>query len=257
MVKLISWNVNGIRSASEKGLFTWMESSGADIICLQETKAQPEQLGPDFHQVGAYLPHWSSAQKKGYSGVATYCKVPPRSVRTMNVPAFDDEGRVLVSDHGSFVLFNCYFPNSQDAGKRIEYKIAFCQELQKQGAELISSGKSVVICGDYNVAHQRIDLEHPDANVGNPGYLPEERSWMEGFIAAGYVDTFRVFHPEPKRYSWWSYRTKARDRNIGWRIDYFCVSPDLKDLLKDADIQDQVFGSDHCPVTCSLDVEIS
>lgn len=254
MVKLISWNVNGIRSVREKGLFDWMLASGADVICLQETKAQPEQLTKEFHQVGPYVPYWSSALKKGYSGTVTYVKTPPKAWGVLGVPEFDGEGRVVMTDHGDFVLFNCYFPNSQDAGARLDYKLRFNQALHARASEYATQGRTVLICGDYNVAHRPIDLEYPAANVGNPGYLPEEREWMDGFLGSGWVDTFRIFHPDPKRYSWWSYRTRARDRNIGWRIDYFCVNATSQKLVMEADILDQVFGSDHCPVTCTLDL---
>ena len=253
MIRLISWNVNGIRAVAEKGLFEWMRTCGADIICLQETKAHPDQLAKHFFEVEGFSHWWASAKKKGYSGTAIYSRIAPKSVEFLGEPAFDDEGRVLQADFGNFILFNCYFPNSQDAGARLGYKLAFLQALKSRCDALIAAGRQVVITGDFNIAHKPIDLEHPKANEGNPGYLPEERSWMDSFLKAGYIDTFRRLHPEPKQYSWWSYRLAARERNVGWRIDYFCTSPGLAENIRAAAIHQNVFGSDHCPV--SLDLE--
>lgn len=254
MTRLISWNVNGIRAAAEKGFFEWIQASGADIVGLQETKAHPDQLKKEFLEVPGYKVWWASAKKRGYSGTAIYSRIEPRSVEFLGDAAFDDEGRVLQADFGSFVLFNCYFPNSQDAGARLPYKLAFCAALKARCDALVAAGRQVVVCGDYNVAHKPIDLEHPKANEGNPGYLPEERAWMDEFTAAGYVDSFRSLHPEPKQYSWWSYRMNARERNVGWRIDYFCTSPGLAPAIREARIHPDVLGSDHCPV--SLDLEV-
>lgn len=253
MTRMVSWNVNGIRSVAEKGFFSWLEASGADIVCIQETKAQPEQLKKEFFAPAGYASWWASAEKKGYSGVATYSRIPPKHVDILGDGRFDAEGRVLQMDFGDFVLFNCYFPNSQDSGARIDYKIAFCETLKSAADKVRSAGKTVVICGDYNIAHKPLDLEHPDANRGNPGYLPRETDWMDGFIGDGYLDTFRKFHPEPRQYSWWSYRTRARERNIGWRIDYFCTDLASDARVAGAAIHADVTGSDHCPV--SLDLE--
>lgn len=253
MIKLVSWNVNGIRSVAEKGFFEWLAGSNADIVGLQETKAQPEQLTKNFFEVASYSPWWASAKKKGYSGTALYSRIQPKSVEFLGDERFDDEGRVLQADFGDFVLFNCYFPNSQDAGARLDYKLAFCQSLKSRCDALQAAGRQVVVCGDYNIAHKPIDLEHPKANEENPGYLPEERAWMDEFTGAGYIDTFRSLHPEPKQYSWWSYRMAARSKNVGWRIDYFCTSPGLKPRIREARIHQEVMGSDHCPV--SLDLE--
>jgi exodeoxyribonuclease-3 len=256
MIRLYSWNVNGIRSASQKGLFDWIGSSGAHVICLQETKAQPSQLGSEFHRVGEFSPQWSSALKKGYSGVATFSTQEVRKTSLLGDSRFDDEGRVLVSDFGSFVLFNCYFPNSQEAGARLNYKLEFCKVLHERANEYRRQGRTVVLCGDYNIAHTAIDLENPNSNEKNPGYLPEERAWMDGFIEDGWIDTFRYFHKEPKRYSWWSYRTRARERNIGWRLDYFCINSESVQFLAGADIHEAVLGSDHCPVHVDLNLEV-
>lgn len=253
MKLLYSWNVNGIRAAAKKGLFEWLHATNADIICLQETKAHPEQLGPEFTEPEGYTAYWASAQRKGYSGVCIYSKEKPIRVDTMDVERFDAEGRVLRAEYPGFTLFNCYFPNSQAEGARLDYKLDFCQTLQAMASEVVAQGQHVVICGDYNVAHKPIDLENPKSNEKNPGYLPDERAWMDTFIEAGFVDTFREFNTEEKQYSWWSYRFSARDRNIGWRIDYHCVDEGLKPRLKDARIHQDVFGSDHCPVSLTLE----
>lgn len=252
MKKLISWNVNGIRAAAGKGLFEYLQVQQPDILCLQETKAHPDQVNEDFTAPPGYHSYWASAAKKGYSGVCTYTKNKPLSVDIMQVERFDNEGRVIVTEHDNFFLFNCYFPNSQAEGARLDYKLDFCETLRKKLDELVAAGKNVVVCGDYNIAHKPIDLENPKSNEKNPGYLPEERAWMDSFIGHGYVDTFRIFNSEPKQYSWWSYRTNAREKNVGWRIDYHCVNEGFASQVKSAGIQPEIFGSDHCPVTLEL-----
>lgn len=253
MTSLISWNVNGIRSVADKGFFPWLESCGADIVCLQETKAQPEQLGGDYFRPAGYESHWASADKKGYSGVAVYTRRVPRSVNVLGDERFDAEGRVLRLDFDDFTLFNCYFPNSQEAGARLDYKLAFCDTLKQAGDAEKAKGRTVVICGDFNIAHKPVDLEYPQANIGNPGYLPQERAWMDAFINDGYLDTFRKFNQSPRQYSWWSYRTRARERNIGWRIDYFCVDRTSDERIKAAAIHADITGSDHCPVSIMME----
>jgi len=255
MLRIASWNVNGIRSASEKGLFAWLQDSRADIICLQETKARPQQLTKQFFEIQGFEPTWASAQKPGYSGVAIYTRLQPLSVRLLGIDEFDNEGRVLVHEYNDFTLFNCYFPNSQEAGARLPYKLAFCNALKEQADKIVAQGKHVVICGDYNIAHKSIDLEHPKANEANPGYLPEERAWMDGFTEQGYIDSFRHFNTEAKQYSWWSYRMRARERNIGWRLDYVCTNQAMLPLYQSAAIHQSVHGSDHCPVSLDLDLK--
>lgn len=251
---ILSWNVNGIRSASQKGFFEWLAASGADAVCVQETKAEPSQLGKEFFEQKAadgrpYRAYWASAKRRGYSGVAVYALEEPASVRNLGVDEFDDEGRYLELDMGSYVLVSAYFPNSQEAGARIDYKIRFCDAALARMDELVKDGRRVVLCGDYNIAYEPIDLAHPKANEGNPGYLPEERAWMGKFLSAGYADCFRRLHPgEAGHYSWWSYRMRAREKNVGWRIDYACVNEAAWPLVTEAFIQNQVFGSDHCPV---------
>lgn len=249
---VISWNVNGIRAAEKKGLYEWLQTENPDILCLQETKAQEEQLGEKFLKQEGYLPYFMSAEKKGYSGVAVYTKEKPISISKLNVEEFDNEGRTIVLEYKNFTLINCYFPNSQAEGKRLDYKTGFNEAIHSLCNTLVKDGKNIVLCGDYNVAHKAIDLTHPKANIKNPGYLPEEREWMDKFIDSGYVDTFRMFNTEPENYSWWSYRMNAREKNVGWRIDYFCVNEGFKNKVKSADILKDVMGSDHCPVQVVL-----
>lgn len=248
MKTFISWNVNGIRAAEKKGLFEWINERDADFVCLQETKAQVEQLTDAFIEPVGYKSWFASAEKKGYSGVVTYAKEEPLTVSTLGIEEFDVEGRSIILEYPDYKLINCYFPNSQEAGKRIDYKIRFCDAILDYCNKTVAEGKDVILCGDYNVAHKPIDLANPKRNEKNPGYLPEERGWMDKFIDEGYIDTFRKYCTDPDRYSWWSYRFSARTKNIGWRIDYFCVNASFDDRLKSAEILDHVMGSDHCPV---------
>ncbi|MGI9256817.1 MAG: exodeoxyribonuclease III, partial [Salinispira sp.] len=231
MKRIFSWNVNGIRAAAKKGLLEWMQSAEADIICLQETKAHPDQLDASLREPahsgkpsgGRWHSYWASAEKKGYSGVVTFTREEPKSVHFFDLSRFDAEGRVLICEFSSFTLLNAYFPNSQAEGARLDYKLDFNNAILSWANKQVRDGKNILICGDFNVAHKAIDLERPKSNEKNPGYLPEERSWMDTFIEAGYVDTFRIFNPEPRQYTWWSYRSNAREKNVGWRIDYHCV----------------------------------
>ena len=260
MVRLFSWNVNGIRACAGKGLFDWLAQASPDVLCLQETKANPDQLGNEFLSPlygsgGAYHSYWASAKRRGYSGVAIFSKVEPRSISFLGVPEYDDEGRALVADFGSYVLVSAYFPNSQEAGARLDYKLGFCDAVLALCDSLVSAGRHVVVCGDWNIAHTPIDLANPKSNEGNPGYLPEERAWMDRYLDAGYVDSFRHFHPEPNQYTWWTYRVAgARERNVGWRLDYHCVDRGLLPAVKAAAIHPSVLGSDHCPVSIDLGI---
>lgn len=253
-MKIISWNVNGIRAAEKKGLINWIEESDADIICLQETKAQPEQLSDELLNIKNYKSYFESAEKKGYSGVAIYTKKEPISVENMGIDEFDSEGRIITVKFENFTLINGYFPNSQEKGKRLDYKLAFLNALYDYANKLIAQGEDIVICGDYNIAHEEIDLARPKQNTENPGFLPEERAWMTKFLNNGYIDTFRHFYPKEVKYSWWSYRAKARENNVGWRIDYHCVNAGLLPKVEEVDILDNVMGSDHCPVYIKLRV---
>jgi len=256
MKSIVSWNVNGIRAVEKKGFLDWLSSESPDILCLQETKAHKGQLNPELVcpvlPGGSYKSWWSSAKKAGYSGTAIYSKTEPLDVRTFGFPEFDDEGRFVMAEFPEAVVISAYFPNSQEAGARLGYKLDFCAAMLETCNSIVSSGKNVILCGDYNIAHKPIDLANPKANEGNPGYLPEERAWMDTFIGAGYIDTFRAFSPESKQYSWWSYRFHAREKNIGWRIDYTCVNPGFMQKVTSSSILSSVIGSDHCPVKITI-----
>jgi exodeoxyribonuclease-3 len=261
-MRILSWNVNGIRAAKDKGLLEFLSSGDArlrsDLVCIQETKAEPGQLPPELiapldAKGKSYRSYWASAKKRGYSGCAIYCKAEPDDVRQLGIAKFDDEGRWLEADFGAVTVVSAYFPNSQEAGKRLPYKLSFCRAALARCKKIVEAGRHVVLCGDYNIAHKPQDLAHPKENEGNAGYLPEERAWLDKFTRAGYVDTFRRFYPDkPQQYSWWSYRMKARERNVGWRIDYACVDAGFADAVKDAFILPDVYGSDHCPVGVAL-----
>ncbi len=251
--KLISWNVNGLRAVEKKGFTDIIWELDADIIALQEIKAMPEQLPAGVRELEGYDAFWFPAKRKGYAGVCTYTRIKPLNViYGMDIDDHDGEGRVLTLEFGDFFLVNAYFPNAQHGLTRLDYKLAFNRDIQNF-LDRRREKKSVVICGDFNVAHKPIDLANPKQNEKNPGYSLPERQWMDGFIGAGYVDTFRKFNSEPGHYTWWSYRFNARGKNIGWRIDYFCVDPASEKRVKGAAILDNVLGSDHCPV--SLDFE--
>ncbi len=252
-MKIISWNVNGIRAVEKKGFIDWLTGCGADVVCIQETKANPGQLSPELLAPGGiYKSYFSSAKRPGYSGTAIFTKTEPDSVETMGDERFDDEGRVTIAKFGKLAVISAYFPNSQDAGARLDYKLAFCDTMLAKCDQLVAEGFNIVLCGDYNIAHKPTDLANPKANEGNAGYLPEERAWMDKFTAAGYVDTFRHFCEEPKMYTWWSYRFHAREKNIGWRIDYQCVNPSFIDKVKSSVILADVLGSDHCPIQIEI-----
>ncbi|GHV70015.1 exodeoxyribonuclease III [Spirochaetia bacterium] len=257
-MRILSFNVNGIRAIEKRGFVSWIAEESADIICLQETKAEPAQLSPDLitpvdKKGKPYFSYWASAKKKGYSGTAIYSKVEPREVKPLGIAEFDDEGRVLQAEFDDFTVICAYFPNSQDAGARLPYKLAFCDAIMKRCKKLQKAGRHFILCGDYNIAHTSIDLARPKENEENAGYLPEERAWMDQFTQAGFVDTFRHFHPGLRdQYSWWSYRAGARERNVGWRLDYHCVDPEFMDRVKSSVIRPEVSGSDHCPVQIDL-----
>ena len=255
-MQILSWNVNGIRAAIKKDFFTWLEKTKPDVLCLQETKIHEDDIPDNLKEIKGYHVNWHSGIKKGYSGVATLSKVKPKNVQHgIEHTKFDDEGRVLISDFGKFTLLNCYFPNSGRTQDRLGFKLEFNTHLLKYCDGLVKKGKKVLISGDYNVAHEPIDLKNPKTNHKTSGFLPEERAWMTAFLKAGYVDTFRHFYPKKEgAYSWWSYMFQARKRNIGWRIDYHCVSKNLLQSVKGANILPDVQGSDHCPVEVKLEV---
>ncbi len=249
MRRFVSWNVNGLRAVEKKGFVETIADLNADLVALQEIKALPEQLPETIKNIPGYTAYWFSAQKKGYAGVATYSKEQPLSViYGIDHHDHDYEGRVLTLEFADFFFVNAYFPNSQPGLVRMDYKLTFNNDLLAF-AKNLAKQKSVVICGDFNVAHKEIDLTNPRQNEKNPGYAPQERAWMDQFLGAGFVDTFRMFNQEPGQYTWWSYRFNARDRNIGWRIDYFCVDKKSAGRVKAAGILPEVLGSDHCPVS--------
>ncbi len=252
-MKIISFNVNGIRAIEKKGFFQWVEKENPDILALQETKAHPDQLTESILKPKGYKSFWSSAEKKGYSGVAIYTKKEPLSVvEGIGVKEFDSEGRTLMADYGDFVFFNIYYPNGGSGNKRVPFKMKFYDAFHKKAASLRKQGKSLIICGDVNTAHTEIDLARPKENIKNTGFLPEERAWVSQFIDSGYVDTFRHFVKDPGHYTWWDYKTGARARDVGWRIDYFFVSAEFLPKVKRAFILKEVMGSDHCPVGIEL-----
>lgn len=244
----ISWNVNGIRAVEGKGFIDIVTSLSPDIFAVQETKAQPQQLSEALHHIDGYTAYFHSAVRKGYSGVAVYAKTVPRNViYGLGDERFDAEGRVLTLEYDDFFLINAYFPNAQHGLARLDFKIDFNRALHDFAAGLAKK-KTIVICGDFNVAHKPIDLKNPKANEQNPGFTAEERAWMDTFIGAGFIDTFRKFNSEPGHYTWWSYRFNARAKDIGWRIDYFCVDGGSEGRILGAEILKDIMGSDHCPI---------
>lgn len=245
-MKLISWNVNGIRACVNKGFENFFKEADADIFCIQETKCQLGQIDLEFE---GYQSYWNSAEKKGYSGTAIFTKQKPLQVQYgIGIEEHDKEGRVITLEYENFYLVNIYTPNSKRELERLEYRQIWEDEIRKYLSKL-NKTKSVIMCGDLNVAHQEIDLKNPKTNRGNAGFTDEERSKMTELLEAGFVDSFRYLYPEKTdAYSWWSYMGRAREKNVGWRIDYFIVSEDMKKQIKEATIYPEIMGSDHCPV---------
>ena len=254
-MRIYSWNVNGIRAVARKGFLDWMDEEKPDIIGLQEIRIQDHQLKDKLRNIDDYYSYFNYGEKKGYSGVALYTKKEPLDVWFgLGVEKFDKEGRVLVAEYEDFYLLNIYFPNGKRNETRLNYKLDFYDEVLDYCESLREKGKEVLVFGDYNTAHHRIDLKNPDANKDTSGFLPIEREWLDKLEDHGYIDTYRYFQPEKETYSWWSYRTRARERDAGWRIDYHFISEGLEEKLEDADILTDVMGSDHCPVTVTLDL---
>lgn len=249
-MKIISWNVNGIRAIQKKGFLDWAVNENPDILCLQETKAHPEQLSKDLISFNGYTSYFSSSKiKKGYSGVAIYTQLNPIKVEYgFGIPKFDDEGRTLILYYENFVLFNIYFPNGKMSDERLQFKLDFYNSFLEFVSNLLNQGMKIVICGDVNTAHKKIDLARPKENEKTSGFLPVERQWIDKLISSGFIDTFRMFNDQPGNYTWWDMQTRARERNVGWRIDYFFVSENLKDHIHNAFILSDVTGSDHCPI---------
>lgn len=252
-LKIISYNVNGIRAATKKGLMDWLKEANPDIFLIQETKAQPEQVDVESFEKLGYHGYLHSAKKKGYSGVAVFSKEKADFVEAgMGIDRYDDEGRVLRADFGDLTVLSTYFPSGSSGDLRQGYKMDFLKDFTPFAKRLKEDRSNLVIGGDYNICHKPIDIHNPVSNKNSSGFLPEEREWMTEFLDQGFVDSFRDFHDEPDRYSWWTYRFSARKKNLGWRIDYHMVSEGLKERMSGADILDNVFHSDHCPVALNL-----
>ncbi|MBZ0263202.1 exodeoxyribonuclease III [bacterium] len=254
-MKIISWNVNGYRAQWKKGFEEKLQESNADIYCIQETKAWTEKLTKAQLQPLDYKALFSRPEKSGYSGVATFTRPEPVSVvEDFGEEQFNREGRVLITEYDKFTLANIYFPNGKSRAERLKYKMDFYEKTLEIFSGMTKQGKNVIVCGDYNTAHKPIDLARPKANEKISGFLPEEREWIDRWIAAGFVDIFREFNDKPEQYTWWDMRTRARDRNIGWRIDYHFVSERMKDAVTSAWIEAEVMGSDHCPLGIEFDL---
>jgi exodeoxyribonuclease-3 len=248
-VKIVTWNVNGLRAALKKDALSAVLSWTPDLLCLQEIKARPEQLTDEQRNIPGYQTVWNPAERPGYSGVATLMREEALEVVLgMNAPQFDVEGRVIRTRHTDFLLYNIYFPNGQRGKDRVDYKLDFYAHLLETYDALHAAGENIIITGDFNTAHMPIDLKNPKENETTSGFLPEEREWVGKFLDHGFVDVYRKLYPEREQYTWWTYRFNARQRGIGWRIDYFFVSEALVPRVKDVIIHDDVAGSDHCPV---------
>jgi len=253
--EITSWNVNGIRAASKNGMLKWLSYESPDFLCMQEVKATIADVDDLIRTPYDYKSYWNSAEKKGYSGVATYTKHEPLDVTTgFGIKKFDIEGRVQTLKFKDFHLINAYFPNSQREHARLDYKLEFCEAMKAHCDSIVKKGGHIILCGDFNIAHREIDLANPKTNMNNAGFLPEERAWMEMFLNNGYVDAFRIFDKSPGKYTWWSYRPGVREKNIGWRIDYHAVNEKFATKVKKCFIQPDIFGSDHCPVTLQVQV---
>ncbi|MHB8204014.1 MAG: exodeoxyribonuclease III [Desulfomonilaceae bacterium] len=257
VIRILSWNVNGIRAIHKKGFLDWLAKERPDILCIQETKASIEQLSEDLLAPNGYTSYWSSAVRKGYSGVSIYTKTAAIDVKnSMGIPEFDHEGRFLRVDFDEFVLMNVYFPNGKMGSERLKFKLDFYDAFLDYIERLREQKLSVIFLGDVNTAHQEIDLARPKENSKVSGFLPVERQWIDTTVAKGYLDTFRKFNGDLVQYSWWDMKSGARNRNIGWRIDYVFVSADLEKRIRRAFILTDVQGSDHCPVGIDLETQM-
>ncbi|MDD4363802.1 MAG: exodeoxyribonuclease III [Atribacterota bacterium] len=253
-MKILSWNVNGLRAIYKKNYLEWLNQEQADIYCIQETKSHKEQLPDKLIDIPDYDSYFAQAERKGYSGTAIWSKIKPINVDyQLGLPRFDTEGRLIQAEYSEFTLFNVYFPNGKASKERLKFKMDYYETFLKKMDDLLRQDKKIIICGDVNTAHQEIDLARPKENEKVSGFLPIEREWIDRLLKLGFIDTFRHFNNEPGHYSWWDYKTKARERNVGWRIDYFYISENLKNNLKSAFIQSDVDGSDHCPIGIELE----
>lgn len=256
MISIISYNVNGIRAATKKGFYDWLQETGPDVICLQESKAQPEQLTEAQLNPEGYHAYWYSAEKKGYSGVAIFSKQEPKHVEYgMGIEAYDKEGRVIRADFEGYSVISVYLPSGSSGDHRQAIKEDFLKDFLPYLTELRKQFPNLIVSGDYNICHRPIDIHDPVSNKKSSGFLPHERAWVDEFIASGFVDSFRAIYPDtPDKYSWWSYRANARARNKGWRIDYNMVTAPIADRIKGADILADVVHSDHCPIQVDMDL---
>ena len=253
-MKIITWNVNGLRAALGKDALRWAWEQKPDILCLQEIKARPDQLKEEHRNFPGYDVIWNPAEQPGYSGVATFLRSPSLELQLgMDAPLFDKEGHLISTLHSGFRLFNVYFPNGQRGKERLDYKLDFYAHLLAVCDRLHTIGENIIITGDFNTAHKPIDLKNPKQNEGTSGFMPEERAWVQNFLEHGFVDAYRHFYPDRIQYTWWTYRFSARQRGVGWRIDYFLISAALVPHLKDVVIHEDVLGSDHCPVELGLE----
>jgi exodeoxyribonuclease III len=255
-MKIISYNVNGLRAAIKKGFLDWLKEHPADVICIQENKAQQSDVEAELFNALGYQDHWFCAQKKGYSGVTVFTKLPVTNVKCgTGHQVSDDEGRVIQMDFGKVRLINAYFPSGTTGDVRQTYKYQWLDEFYEYIQAMRKEHPHIIVCGDYNIAHKEIDIHNPKGNKDTSGFLPEERAWMDKLYSNGWIDSFREFHSEPDRYSWWSQRfPTVRAQNKGWRIDYISVTESLKRYLRDAEIYPDVKHSDHCPIYLHLDV---
>ena len=256
-MRIVSWNVNGVRAAMRKGLGTWLAEAQPDILCLQETRLDAVAVPDELRDVAGYHTVWSSLRRPGYGGVATFSRQEPLAWRVgMGLPDFDDEDRVLITEYPAFTLYNIYFPNGGSGPARLAYKLAFYEAFQRHVGTQVEDGRCLIVCGDVNTAHQELDIAHPQRHQRDSGFLPEERAWLDRFLASGWVDTFRHFHPgEPGAYTWWNPRARSRERNVGWRLDYSFVPEQCLGHVVDAGISPEIPGSDHCPIW--LDVQFT
>lgn len=254
-IRMYSWNVNGIRAVYKKGFLDWLTTDKPDILCIQETKANVDQLPKKLVNVDDYTSYFNSAERKGYSGVGLYTTIKPEKIDNgFGIKKFDSEGRVQIIDYDDFVLYNIYFPNGKMSEDRLKYKLDFYDAFLDHANNLRDEGRNIVVCGDVNTAHNEIDLARPKENSNISGFLPVERAWMDKLMENGYVDTFRMFNKDPEQYTWWSYRTRARDRNVGWRLDYFFVNEEFKNNVNASYILSDVMGSDHCPIGIEIEI---
>ncbi len=256
-MRLMSWNINGIRAIDRKKAMDWFFVEQPDILCVQEIKAVEEQVPTKLKEIDGYRVYFNPAERKGYSGVGIYSKVEPKSIQNgFGIERFDREGRVQIADYGKFVLFNIYYPNGKMSAERLQYKMDFYDAFLEYANKLKAKRKKLIICGDVNTAHTEIDLARPRENSKTSGFLPEERAWIDTFLNCGYLDTLRIFSDKPELYTWWDYKTRARERNTGWRIDYFYISKNLTNEISSAFIRKDIEGSDHCPIGIDIDIDL-